>query len=161
MTISIRTQITDELITILKGIKSSSGYRTNIGKNVYCAIDRGGSEEADCIYLVPGEETVEIEYGVMVTEITYEINGIVDSNITSITDFSNPRAPWVLVDGVIEDIRTALESQNTDLESLITGINYISTLPEYPADGGTICGASMTFRIRYSSERGSPDTIPT
>lgn len=144
----LSTSITEALAARLRGCTAGAGYASDVGLTVHVGRLKAGAVEAPCIYLLPGRSSGTALYGASEVLRAYEIRAFADAN-------AHPeRSDCDLCDLIIWDIRRCIEA-----EGRIPGadsVRYVSDLPGYREDGGTIVGALIEYEIGYTVDLSNP-----
>lgn len=148
----ISTQITARLVEILSGCTALNGYLSDCGAQVRVGQTRGTASQAPCIYLTPGKEHVEARYGASLFSRQYTITGL------GHTIQHQSWEEYELVDRIALDVRRVLAIPDEPLQALIESMQFNDSTPGYTDEGGTLCGAALTYTIRYHADPTDPDT---
>ena len=144
---SIREQIAVYLLVMLKGATVANGYAIGFGDNAKRAERSFNDCDLPACSLWLGNEDADPAHGIstqtMVVDI--EAHAAVNSDTVDVT-----------ANELLADLRVALETYNSDLNDLIESINYTSSEPTYPNDGGKTISVRVTYLIQYTTARGNP-----
>jgi hypothetical protein len=149
----LATQITRTLADLVSTCTTARGYASNTGASVQVGQIRGTYRQAPAAFVLPGRQSGGGRYG-EVREVTREIQ------VRAFADLNDHPAldEIELIDLVIWDLRRCIESYDESLAALVQRIRYVSDLPGYREEGGTIVGAALTYEIVYLVSITDPET---
>lgn len=150
----VPTDITDELVTILRAATTRGGYPSNIGASVRVGELRGMAAQAPACFVIPSRGKPGLSRYSEIRQVVrdYEIKALVDM------DDHPSMSDHAMIDQIIWDVRRCIEGYEPGVESLVERIAYSSDRPGYREEGGTIVGASLTYEVTYSVNLTDPET---
>lgn len=135
----VRSRITQRLAEILTPVAP-----------VFVGLPDGYAEELPRIYVTPGRETIEREYGYERRASEYSIAVMVD-----VREYAEPE--YELVDRLIAGISRVIAAPDNQMDSLIESIALTGTRPGYREDQGNTIGAELSYTISYAADPADPD----
>jgi len=144
---SIREQIAVYLLAMLKGSTVANGYAIGFGDNAKRAMRSFDEEDLPACSLWLGNEDAEPAHGISTQTMVIDVEAHAGINSSTVDVTANE---------LLADLRVALETYNSNLNDLIESINYTSSEPTYPDDGGKAISVRVTYLIKYTTARGNP-----
>ena len=135
----VRSRITQRLSEILTPVAP-----------VHVGIQDGYAGELPRIYLTPGRETIERDYGYERRSSEYSITIMVD-----VREYAEPE--YELADRLIASISRVIAVPDEHMDSLVESITLTGTRPGYREDQGNMIGAELSYTIIYAADPADPD----
>lgn len=147
---SIREQIVQAVLSLTQSITKDNGYETDIGLRMERA--RRSFSESD---LPGGSVWANSEASARDYESTQQA---LDVAIDGHHEVVKNETSDVTANRMIADFRKAIETYDSTLNALVSGIQYTQADPEYPDDGSSVVSVTVKYEITYDTVRGDPYT---
>jgi hypothetical protein len=147
---SRRQGILEALLARVQRIERANEFQTDAGQRVYLgeAFELGPDDPVEAIALVVGEETPQYQGENLFITLPVAIIALAKADLEQ---------PWLAVEAVIADIKTAVETTDRTLGGLVRRQiqrGPVVTLERQP--GSTTVGASVTYLSPYVERWGAP-----
>jgi hypothetical protein len=148
---SVRRQlILAEFVERLRVVSVANGFQTDAGEALYIGEtpSLGPDDPAAAIAIVVGDETPSYQGMQIYLELPYEIQALARADLDQ---------PWLTVEQVIADIKTAVELEDRTLGGLVKRQIKRGTVRTLGRDdGSTAVGAAVTYLAPFTETWGDP-----
>ncbi len=147
---SVREDAISELRTRLEEILTTNGFNTDAGQLVMLAEQPvfGPDDPEALLSILVGSDEPGFQGENTVIDLPVEVQAIVKASVTD---------PWVTVEAVIADIKTAVETDHDFGGVLLRrGLVRGPTRPFDREAGSEFVGAGIEYRLMYNERWGAP-----
>lgn len=145
-----RQEVLEVIRTRLQAIATANDYQTDAGATIFFGeTPLLGDEDPDAaIAMVPGEEQIKIQGNAVFVRLPVDVQALAKADLDQ---------PWVSIEALIADIKTAVEQADRTLGGLLN--DYLArvsvrALPREP--GSTTIGAAVTYLCAFREQWGNP-----
>lgn len=139
-----------ELVTRLRTITQDNDFNTDAGALVFIGEEPllGDGDPDEAIAVVVGESEPGHQGEHVVERLPIQVQAIVKDSVAG---------PWMAIEKIIEDIKTAVETDRTLGGALLPrGLERGSTRALDREPGSVTVGAGLEYRLTYAEEWGAP-----
>ena len=149
---SIREKIVQSVLSLAQTITKDNGYETDIGLHM----ERARRSFSGCD-LPGGAVWANGEASARDYASTQQV---MDIAIDGHHELVKNETSDVTANRMLADFRKAVETYDSTLNALVSGIQYTQADPEYPDDGSSAVSVTVKYEITYDTARGDPHTQP-
>jgi hypothetical protein len=147
---SKRQQVLEAVQTRQEAIRKADGFQTDAGETVYLGErpELGPDDPDAVIAIVVRDDQVKVQSGKVFVTLPIAICANAKADL---------EAPWVAIEALISDIKTAMELEDKTLDGLLSEpIGRGSTRTLDREAGSMTVGASVTYVLSYTEQWGRP-----
>lgn len=150
---SRRQRLLEAVLARLQAITVANGFQTNAGDNVFLGVapEFGPDDPSAAIAVAVGEEVPRFQQANLLIGLPIAIQALVNLEKDDLDQ------PWLMVEAVIADIKTAIELEDRTFDGLVAmriERGSVLTIPREP--GSTTVGAQVTYIAPYIEGWGTP-----
>lgn len=146
-----RRAILEAVKARLEAIRQDDGYATDAGAMVFlCEAPALGPDDPDvAIVILVGEDEPRFQGEHILLRMPMEIQAVAKAGLDE---------PWLAVEDVLGDIKTAVEATDRTLGSLVKRqVERGATVTLEREPGSTYVGATITYYAPYAERWGHPE----